>query len=315
MKAVIPDFLVMTNKGLYCATGDFYLDPNSAVKTAIISHGHGDHACRNNLMVYSTPPTKAFMLSRYGKSAGHEFIVFDYFEQFEVSGVKVTFISAGHILGSAQILLEYLGIRYLYTGDYKIQPDSTCMPIDYVQADVLITESTFADPAIRHPDAREEIKKLNNCNDNILLGAYGLGKAQRLNYLINEYCSDKVVHLHYSILPIHKIYEQYGIGFLRYRPYERKALKNAREDQIYIVPPLTFNSYFRGVNLKKVFASGWEHLQRNNDLSLYISDHVDWNEILNYVRQVEPLEIWTLHGNGKALEEHFNGKIPVKILN
>ena len=147
------------------------------------------------------------------------------------------------------------------------------------------------------------------------MGAYGLGKSQRLNYLINEYCPQKVVHLHYSILPIHKVYEQHGVDFLRYQPYERKVLKTIHENQIYIVPPLTFNSYFRGVNLKKVFASGWERLQRNNDLSLYISDHVDWNEILAYVHRVKPIEIWTLHGDGKFLEEYFKGKIPVKVLN
>lgn len=315
MKDILSDFLVMTSKGLYCTVGDFYLDPNTAVETAIISHAHGDHACRNNLTVYCTPPTKSFMVSRYRKNAAYKFIVFDYLSTFDIGDVRVTFYSAGHILGSAQVLLEYSGVRYLYTGDYKVQSDPTCTPLDYVRADVLITESTFANPDTKHPDVATEIKKLNGFSDNVLLGAYGLGKAQRLNCLINEHCPDKTVHLHYSILPIHKIYEQYGVEFLRYKPYERKALKTNSQNQIYMVPPLTFNSYFRAVNLKKVFASGWEHLQRNNDLSLYISDHVDWHEILDYISQVEPEEIWTLHGDGKFLEEYFRDRIVVKILN
>lgn len=315
MKEIISDFLVMTKQGLYCATGNFHIDPTSSVKTAVISHAHGDHACRNNVTVYCTPPTQAFMKSRYGKASGHEFRLFEYFQSFDVGGVKITFISAGHILGSAQILLEYKNVSYLYTGDYKVQPDPTCTPIDYVRADVLITESTFANPTTHHPSDVEEIKKLNTFSDNVLLGAYGLGKAQRLNYLINKYCPQKAVHLHYSILPIHRVYEQYGVDFLRYSPYERKALKSNLENQIYIVPPLTFNSYFRATNLKKVFASGWERLQRNNDMSLYISDHVDWGEILEYICVVDPIEIWTLHGDGKYLEEHFHAKVPVKILN
>lgn len=315
MGYIVPDFLVMTKKGLYCTVGNFYIDPNTSTETAVISHAHGDHACKNNVRVYCTLPTRAFMVSRYGKSAGGIFLPYDYYHDFEIGGVKITFISAGHILGSAQILLEHSGIRYLYTGDYKTQADRTCAAIDYTQADVLITESTFANPLTSHPNDIEEIRKLNTISDNILLGAYGLGKAQRLNYLINEYCPQKMIHLHYSILPMHRIYEQFGVDFLRYQPYTRKALKTEAENQIYIVPPLTFNSYFRTVNLKKVFASGWERLQRNNDLSLYISDHVDWDDILGYIHQVKPSEIWTLHGDGKYLEEHFQGAIPVKVLN
>lgn len=315
MGTIIPDFLKLNSKGLYCAIGDFYIDPKNAVETALISHAHGDHACRNNSLVYCTPATHAFMKSRYGKMAGRKFNLLNYHQQIEVGGVTVTFLSAGHILGSAQILLEYLGVRYLYTGDYKTKADPTCAPIDYIEADVLITESTFANPAIHHPHEVDEIKKLNAFSDNVLLGAYGLGKAQRLNYLINEYCPQKTVHLHYSILPIHHVYEQHGVNFLRYKPYERKALKVNTADQIYIVPPLTFNSYFRAVNLTKVFASGWERLQRNNDLSLYISDHVDWMDILTYIQRVNPTEVWTLHGDGKFLAEYFKGKIPIKILN
>ncbi|HQS05939.1 MAG TPA: exonuclease, partial [Daejeonella sp.] len=93
---------------------------------------------------------------------------------------SICFIPAGHILGSAQVLMEYKGVRYLYTGDYKLQDDATCEKIEFVKADVLITESTFADPAVQHPSVSDEIKKLNLFNHNVLLGAYSLGKAQRL---------------------------------------------------------------------------------------------------------------------------------------
>jgi len=315
MSNVLPDFLTLTASGLYCAYGDFYIDPQVPVRCALISHAHGDHARPGNQLVYCTPATQAIMQSRYGKKAAIEFEQTNFNEVFYLKDIQITFISAGHILGSAQILLVYKGVRYLYTGDYKMQVDPTCEPIAYTHADVLITESTFASPLVKHPDVVTEIKKLSQTPYNILLGTYGLGKAQRLNHLINMYCPEKIVLLHYSILPIHKIYEQFGVNDLLYKPYDRKIMKHTDCGHIYMVPALTFNSYFKAKNLVKAFASGWEYLQRKNDISLYISDHVDWHDILQYIEKVKPREIWTLHGDGRALQEYYHGRIAVKILN
>src|SRR5690606_3104094 len=158
----------------------------------------------------------AFLTRLYGKNASIQCQVFNFHQEFSIRDIRVIFLSAGHILGSAQILLIYKGVRYLYTGDYKVQSDATCEPLDYTHADVLITESTFADPKVKHPDYVTEIKKLNQTPFNILLGAYGLGKAQRLNQLINIHCPEKKVLIHFSILPIHRIYEQYGVDSLQY---------------------------------------------------------------------------------------------------
>jgi len=315
MNNILSDFLTLTPSGLYCIYGDFYLDPKLSVRCALISHAHGDHARPGNQLVYCTPATRAIMQSRYGKKAAVRFELVDFHQEFVINDIHITFLAAGHILGSAQILLLYKGVRYLYTGDYKMQVDSTCEPIDYTCADVLITESTFANPSVKHPDPIEEIQKLNQTPYNILLGTYGLGKAQRLTHLINTYCPEKTVLLHYSILPIHKIYEQFGIANLLYKPYDRKIMKQNDQGYIYLVPALTFNSYFKAKNLVKAFASGWEYLQRRNDISLYISDHVDWTDILAYIEKVKPQEIWTLHGDGKALQEYFSETITVKILN
>jgi putative mRNA 3-end processing factor len=183
---ILDDFLSFNLNGLYCKYGDFYLDPKEPVATAIISHAHADHAISGNTNVYCTEATAAFMQSRYGKNAAKVFNTAAYRQPFSISGVTLTFIPAGHMLGSAQVLMAYDGVSYLYTGDYKLQPDATCEPIEWVKADVLITESTFADPAIMHPDPVEEVKKLNDIKINILLGAYGLGKSQRLIKMINE---------------------------------------------------------------------------------------------------------------------------------
>ena len=139
---------------------------------------------------------------RYGKNAAKVFYSVPYNHPFILGDIKITLIPAGHMLGSAQVLMEYNGVRYLYTGDYKLQADSTCEPIEWVNTDVLITESTFADPVVSHPDPAEEIQKINAIKTNILLGTYGLGKSQRLIKLINTYAPQKKILVHHRIMPI-----------------------------------------------------------------------------------------------------------------
>lgn len=309
------NFLIINERGLYCKTGDFYLDPKEPAEHAVISHAHGDHAVRGNINVYCTSATAAIIKHRYQKNAGYTITTFNWSERFSINDVKISFFPAGHILGSAQILMEYNGLRYLYTGDYKLQDDRTCEKIVYVKADVLITETTFADPAVQHPSAQDEINKLNAFSHNVLLGAYSLGKAQRLISLISEHCPQRSVLVHHSIIGLNKIYEKFGFNPGRYELYTRKQMKEANQNLVYIVPPLTFNSYIRAKNVVRAFASGWMRLQSNNDIQILISDHVDWNDILTMLKEVEPREIWTLHGNGKYLKAFFKDQLKVKLLN
>jgi putative mRNA 3-end processing factor len=254
------------------------------------------------------------MQLRFKKSAGANFSILRYRQEFLINGVKLKFIPAGHILGSAQVLMEFDGTKYLYTGDIKIQEDATCEPVEWEQADVLITETTFANPNTKHPSPETEMVKLNSHNHNVLLGAYSLGKSQRLINLLNRYCPQRKVLVHHSILPINKIYEDYSFAPGVYEPYNRKLMKSPDQGFVYIVPPLTFNSYFRAKNVVRVFASGWENLQTQNQTKLFISDHVDWDDILEMIKQVKPREVWTLHGDGRALQAHFADTLPVKIL-
>ncbi len=312
---ILEDFIIVNSAGLYCKYGNFYLDPQQPVATAVISHAHADHAISGNKNVYCTPETSAFMKHRYKRYAAEQFHLKQYSEQFIIGGIKIEFVSAGHILGSAQILMEYNGVKYLYTGDYKLQPDATCSPYEFVKADVLITETTFADPDTAHPNPESEIVKLNDERINIMLGAYTLGKSQHIIHLINKYCPTKNILLHHNILPIAKIYEEYGVYLGNYSMYDRKVMKNQLEGNIYIVPPMVFNSYHKAINVKKAFATGWKRLQQGNDIQLYISDHADWQGILKTIEATQPTEVWTLHGDGKKLKAYLEGKIFVKILN
>ncbi len=307
-------FLELTGNGLYCAAGDFYLDPQKPVQTAVISHAHADHAIGGHQQVFATEATLALMDLRYGKNAGKVKRTLAYHEKVWIKEVSVTLIPAGHILGSAQVLLEFESIKYLYTGDFKLQPDATCEMLEFTEADVLITETTFANPGVRHPDQVLEIEKLNQNPANILLGAYALGKSQRLIKLINQFCPQKKILVHRNIKPINKIYEKFGFSSGSYKLYDRKSIKTVN-DFIYLVPPFTFNSYIRATGLRRIFASGWKNLQTNAQDSLYISDHADWEDILMLISKVKPQQIWTLHGNGLHLQQYFNGKLRVKILN
>lgn len=311
---ILDNFLVADGNGLYCRTGDFYIDPVKPVLRAVISHAHGDHAIRGNIHVYCTAPTQAVMQHRYRDNAGRNFLVYRFDEPFLLNGVKIRFIPAGHIIGSAQILMEYAGVRYLYTGDYKLQKDATCEDIEFVRTDVLITEATFADPAVKHPGAEEEIRKLNAFDHNVLLGSYALGKAQRMIRLITDNCPGRKVLVHHSIFPLNKIYESFGYEPGRYELYNRKAMKQPDTGLVYIVPPLTFGSYIRAKNVVRAFASGWKNLQVHSGLQLLISDHVDWNDILTMIERVQPEQVWTLHGNGRHLREHFRNRMTVKLL-
>ncbi len=307
-------FLTFDEYGLYCKAGDFYLDPQKPVLRAVISHAHGDHACPGNMHVYCTPGTADVMKLRLKKNAGLQFYPFPYGETFEVNGVGLTFYPAGHIMGSAQVLLEHGGCRYLYTGDFKLQEDDTCERFEFVKADVLITESTFANPEVKHPGAEGEIARLNDFKHNVLLGAYALGKSQRLTRLINTYCPGRKVLLHHSIMPLARLYESHSFKLGPFEAYNRKLMKMPDSGLVYIVPPLTFNCYYRATGVLRAFASGWKRLQQGNDIDLYISDHADWDDILHTIKQVEPAEIWTLHGDGRYISEHFSARVPVKSL-
>jgi putative mRNA 3-end processing factor len=311
---ILNDFLFFDANGLYCKYGNFYLDPKQPVNNAVISHAHADHAVSGNQNIYATAATVAFMQLRYGKSAGKVINTVAYNMPFNIGDVKLTFIPAGHMPGSAQVLMEYNNTRYLYTGDYKLQPDVTCEPLQWVKADVLITESTFADPQVLHPDPVEEIKKLNDIKINILLGAYSLGKSQRLIRLINDYAPQKKILVHHRIMPINAIYQKMGFDIGAHQVYGRKLMKEQQE-YVYIVPPFTFDSYVRATGVKRLFASGWKNLQVNTQDTLFISDHADWNDIIETVKQTQPKQIWTLHGNGTHLKNYFNDSIFVKLLN
>ena len=178
-----------TNKGLYCPPGDFYIDPVRTVDRALITHGHADHARAGHHDVWATPQTLDIMGLRYGEKYCQISHPVAWKERHNINGVDVEFWPAGHVLGSAQILVEHQGIRIVASGDYKRRDDPSCQTFEPVACDVFITEATFALPVFRHPDDRGEIEKLINSVRQFpksahLVGVYALGKAQRVIKLV-----------------------------------------------------------------------------------------------------------------------------------
>ena len=155
--AAAPHWIEPYPDGIYVRPADLWVDPSGARERAIITHGHADHARGGHGQVWATRETLAIMALRYGTAEG---IALAYGETRRFGGVDVTLVPAGHVLGSAQILLEHAGERVVITGDYKRRSDPTCLPFAVTPCDIFVTEATFALPVFRHPDTGSEVDRL-----------------------------------------------------------------------------------------------------------------------------------------------------------
>src|SRR5687767_13772434 len=195
------DLLAPTPSGVCCKIGDFFIDPTRPVDRAVITHGHSDHARPGHGAVLATQETLDLMRLRYGDNFAGSTQVARPGEPINLGGATITFHPAGHVLGSAQIAVECQGLRIVAAGDYKDAPDPTCAPFELVPCDVFITEATFGLPVFRHGDPQGEIKKLLHSVGLFperahLVGAYSLGKAQRVIAMIRQAGYDQPVYLH-----------------------------------------------------------------------------------------------------------------------
>ncbi len=235
-----------------------------------------------------------------------------YGEGVTVGGVTVTFHPAGHVLGSAQIAVEADGLRIVASGDYKNVADPTCVAFELVRCDVFITEATFALPVFRHGDPDGEIAKLLRSVEVFpdrahLVGAYSLGKAQRLIALIRKSGYDKPIYLHGGMESITRYYESRGIALGELR-LVRGADKATLAGTITICPPSALNELWarRFPDPVNAFASGWMRVrararQQGVALPLVISDHADWDGLTATIAATGAGEIWVTHGQEDAL--------------
>jgi putative mRNA 3-end processing factor len=306
------DILTPTPAGLYCPGGDFFIDPVRAIPRALITHGHADHARSGHGAVLATRETLALMELRYGADFCEARQTAVYGEPIRVGEVRVSFHPAGHVLGSAQILIEANGYRVVVSGDYKRSHDPTCAPFEVLRCDAFISEATFGLPVFRHPDPRGEVGRLlASCRtfpDRAhLVGAYSLGKAQRLMALIREAGWDRPIHIHGAMEKITDFYRTEGAVFGEIRKIAGAA-RGALGGEIVICPPsATGGLWARGFTDPVVaFASGWMRIcararQGGVQLPLVVSDHADWDELCATILETHCEELWITHGTEDAL--------------
>jgi len=306
------DILALTPSGVCCKLGDFHIDPTRPVARALITHGHSDHARAGHGAVLATQETLDLMRLRYGDDFAGTTQAIRYGESVSLGDARVTFPPAGHVLGSAQIAVEASGLRIVASGDYKNAPDPTCVPFELVACAVFITEATFALPVFRHGDADGEIAKLLHSvalfpERAHLVGAYSLGKAQRVIALLRKAGYSAPIYLHGAMERITRYYASRGIalGELRLVRGEKKA---ELAGTITLCPPSALREIWarRFPEPVTAFASGWMRVrararQHGVELPLVISDHADWDGLLGTIAATGASEIWVTHGQEDAL--------------
>ncbi len=305
-------WLYPTPRGLYCEPGDFYVDPAVAVAKAVITHGHGDHARPGHRAALATPETLAIMRSRFQDMPDTAQQALNYGEGVRLGDVEVSLVPAGHILGSAQVVLEYKGQRIVISGDYKRRPDPTCQPFEPVPCDVFITEATFALPVFHHPPDEGEIGKLLRSLQTFperthLVGVYALGKCQRVIKLLRAAGYDKRIWLHGSLAALCTLYRQQGVD-LGDIALVSDAILETFKGQIVLCPPSAMSDRWsrRFAEPIPAMASGWMGVrararQRGAELPLIISDHADWNELCQTLKDVGAPKVWVTHGREETL--------------
>ena len=306
------DLLCPKPEGLYCAPGDFYIDPVRPVERAVITHGHSDHARAGHGAVLATAETLDIMGERYGQDFARTMQPAAYGEAVSRDDVEVTLVPAGHVLGSAQAVVRWKGLTMVVSGDYKRRRDPTCPPFEPVPCDVFISEATFGLPVFRHPDDRDEVARLLRSvaqfpERSHIVGAYALGKAQRIICLLREAGWDGVIHVHGALERLNALYERHGVDLGPLEP----ATTTKKADfagAIIIAPPSAMQDRWsrRFPDPVAAFASGWMQIrararQRGVELPLVISDHADWDELTATAFELRPGELWITHGREEAL--------------
>ena len=297
-------------EGIYVAPGDFWIDPSRPKPSALVTHGHADHARAGHGKVLATEATLAIMDVRYGEQVGGQAAA--YGERLRIGDVDVSFVPAGHVLGSAQIVLDHGGERIVVSGDYKRRADPTCAGFEPVPCDVFVTEATFGLPVFTHPPVADELAKAlaalhaepERC---VLIGAYALGKAQRVIAELRALGHVDPIYIHGAMQKLCDLYTAFGIDLGTLIP--AMGLKPAdMKGAIVVAPPSALNDRWsrRLPDPITAMASGWMRVrqravQRGVELPLIISDHADWDELTQTCVELAPSEVWVTHGREEAL--------------
>lgn len=300
------DLIKLTAKGLYCAAGDFYIDPWRPVKRAVVTHAHGDHAYRGHQNYLVTKEGERLYRVRLGDLARLETLA--YGETLSVDGVNVSFHPAGHVLGSAQVRVEHKGEIWCVSGDYKLAPDPTCVAFEPVKCHNFITEATFALPIYRWQPTAKVTEDINNWwrrnkekGKASVLGAYALGKAQRVLASIDT--SIGKIFTHGATQRLNRAYRESGVDLPKTVYAKSISKKSEFAGSLILAPPSALASTWlkRFGPTSTGFASGWmivrgARRRKAVDRGFVLSDHADWDELQTAVKASEAETVFVTHG-------------------
>jgi putative mRNA 3-end processing factor len=318
--------MALTKSGLYCARGDFYVDPWRPVARAVVTHAHADHAYRGSRSYLVTKEGEALARVRLDPDA--KISTLKYGEVLDLNGVKVSFHPAGHILGSAQVRAEYKGEVWVISGDYKLTPDATCTPFEPVKCQHFITEATFGLPIYRWPPTPQVFGEINGWwrrnrerEKASVLFAYALGKSQRILNGIDSTVGP--IYTHGSVEHLNGVYRTAGVDLPE--TIYAGEVKNKKDfiGSLVVAPPSAqgstwlrrFGSHSTGC------ASGWMMVrgarrQRAIDHGFVLSDHADWPELMTAIRESEAETVYVTHGFApevvRWLNENGTNAVPLK---
>lgn len=310
------DWAGTDKNGLYIRPAGAYIDPLRACSLALITHGHSDHARPGHDHVIATSQTLAIMRARYGPDFANKATALDYGQSMMLGRARVSMAPSGHILGSAQIIVDYNDTRLIAAGDYKRKTDPTCAAFEIVPCDIFITEATFGLPVFSHPDPLAEINRLLEHKAlfperSVLIGAYALGKAQRVIATLRQAGYEAPIYIHGALQNLCGLYQDCGVALgplisATAGPGGQPSPQLA--GQIILAPPSAMATSWarRLIDPLFAFASGWMQVrqrakQRGVEFPLVISDHADWNDLLATIEDVKASEIWVTHGREDAL--------------
>jgi len=286
--------------------GDFYVDPWRPVGRAVITHAHSDHACAGCEAYLAVRPGERLLRARIGDEPPIQTL--DYNESVHLSGVRVSFHPAGHILGSAQVRLEYGGEVWVVSGDYKIEPDPTCAPFEPVACQTFVTESTFGLPIYRWRPRGEVLAEIQDwwlanqqAGKASVLFAYSLGKAQRV--LAGLDASAGPIYTHGAVENFCRLYRDSGV---KLAPTVHVGSAPAGTDwtrALILAPPSAKGSPWmrRFGPLSTGFVSGWMRIRgarrrRSLDRGFVLSDHADWPGLMSAIKATGADRVWVTHG-------------------
>jgi putative mRNA 3-end processing factor len=312
------DLLVVSDAGLYCPAGDFWIDPWRSVPRAVITHAHADHARSGCDRYLCAAPGKLVMRSRLGGTVPIDTL--RYGESTTFNGVKVSLHPAGHVLGSAQVRVEHAGQVWVVSGDYKTAPDPTCAPFEPVRCDVFITESTFGLPIYRWPAPDTIAAEINawwranqaEGKTSVLL-AYALGKAQRLAAMIDP--SIGPIHGHGAVMKLVRAYRDSGVRLPPIDAVPARAKRVGQGRALVIAPPSVAGSGWLRVfgEVAVAQASGWMTVRgirrrRGFGTGFVLSDHADFPGLVSAVEATGARRVLVTHGSSEAFARFLRGR-------